>query len=124
MTRARLPGSRRLTQRIDTAIRWRVDEAVAHLARRLEEVEARADWTANEMVRLAPHVAALDERLEDLRTRLEDEALVAAADDLAPARTVLDEIRREHALVRERLGAMGVLEERLRVVEESGRQDA
>lgn len=116
---SRLPGARQIRNRVDAAIRWRVAEAVEPLRHELAATREQAGWTANEMERLQPHVAALDARLEDLRVAIDDVGLDVADGDAARARGILDEVRREHALIRERLGAMGVLEDRLRALEQA-----
>lgn len=118
---AHIPGRRALAARLDRALRWRVDEAVGPLREQVERLDAQAGWTANEMERLQPHVAALDARIEDLRQALDDAALTTGPDDLVVARSVLDEIRREHAVVRERLSAASSYEERLRRLEDGAR---
>jgi predicted nucleic acid-binding Zn-ribbon protein len=123
----RLPVVGRALRRLDTAIRWRIDEAVAPLrdevgrARTdLDRVDARSAWTANEMERLQPHVAALDARIEDLRTILDDQRLTASEGELGTARSLLDEMRAEHAVIRARLSAISLYEERIRRLEDTG----
>lgn len=123
MTALRLPRS--LSERITRALRWRVDEAtaplrdeIARLRAELDRVSGQAGWTANEMERLQPHVAGLDARVEDLRLRLDDEQLTDRPGDAEEARSVLDEVRSEHRVVRERLTGVSLYEERLRQLEE------
>jgi len=121
--RMRLPGSGRLKRRVDAAIRWRTDEAVHPVARRAQDlhdwvarVEATAKWTANEVRRLAPQVAAIEARiadLDDLLRRREIDAATASE----PERTMLDLIATEHERVRVRLAAVASYEERLRRLE-------
>ena len=121
--RMRLPGSGRLKRRVDTAIRWRTDEAVHPVARRAQDlhdwvarVEATAKWTANELRRLAPQVAAIEARiadLDDLLRRREIDAATASE----PERRMLDLIATEHERVRVRLAAVASYEERLRRLE-------
>lgn len=121
--RMRLPGSGRLKSRVDAAIRWRADDAVRPVARRAQDlhdwvarVEAAAEWTANELRRLAPQVAAIEARLADLddllRRREVDTATASEAE-----RTMLDLITIEHERVRVRLTAVASYEERLRRLE-------
>ena len=121
-----IPGSSWLVRRLDAAIRWRAQEVAAADATRrnedldairqqLREVDERSAWTANEMERLAPHVAALEQRLAAVQRALDDASLTA--DPPTADRTVLDEIRSEHERVRARLQVVSQYEERLRRLE-------
>lgn len=86
----------------------------------LREVRAqgtRISDVERELIRIAPQLAALEQRLEDLRVRLDDPAFVADNDQRAEARSLVDEVRAEHAKVRARISAAVVFEERLRVLE-------
>lgn len=114
----RLPGTRSLIRRIDGAIAWRVEEQTAQISARLIIVERAAAWNENEVRRLAPQVAALEARIDDIRRRLDDAALAPATDVEAEQRTLLEEIRTEHARVRARLQAASHFEERLRRLED------
>jgi phage shock protein A len=107
---------------VDEAIRWRAAEAVEPVAQRAQDlhdrlarVERSAEWSANELRRIAPQVAAIEARLADLDDRLRQ------ADAAGPAteaeRTMLDLISTEHQRVRERLAAVASYEERLRRLE-------
>lgn len=115
----RVPGARLLLGRVNRALRWRIDEVLEPVRAELGRVAGQADWTANEMARLQPHVAALDARLEDLRVAFDDLSLSADDGETEQARGVLDEVRAEHAVIRERLSAIALYEERLRRLEES-----
>jgi len=95
---------------------------------RLQKLEERAERQHDrlaelerEMKRLSPQVAALEERIEDLRQKLDTPGLDASDGDRAEARSLVEEIRREHAQVRARISAATVFEERLRVLEAAGR---
>ncbi len=112
-----IPGLETLVRRLDSAIRWRVQEEIGPLREEIDRLRSQAEWTANEMARLVPHVAAQEVRLEDLRTMLADDALTPTG-ELGKERSLLDEIRREHALVRERLGMLAEFGDRLRALEE------
>jgi phage shock protein A len=112
----------RLRSRVDEAIRWRAAEAIEPVAQRAQDlhdrlarVERSAEWSANELRRIAPQVAAIEARLADLDDRLRQ------ADAAGPAteaeRTMLDLISTEHQRVRERLAAVSSYEERLRRLE-------
>ncbi len=122
----KVPLLRAAMHRIDQAIRWRVEEnagplrdEVNELRTELARLRTRADWTANEMERLQPHVAALDARVEDLRIVIDDHYLRIDEGDGQVARKVLDEIRAEHASIRARLSAAAIYEERMRRLEEA-----
>lgn len=87
----------------------------------LREVRAQRDRIADlerELMRLSPQVAALEQRLEDLRARLEDPAFTAGETEQAEARSLVEEVRAEHAKVRARISGAVVFEERLRVLEQ------
>lgn len=130
-----VPGAKSVVGRIDKAMRWRADEQVRqHLAgmndrldsleRRLDEFGQRLDkighdnfWTAEEMRRVAPQVAALDSRLEDLRQGMHP-PVSGSVEEIEQARNVLDEVRREHERVRARLTAVAWFEDRLRKLED------
>ncbi|HKC27671.1 MAG TPA: hypothetical protein VKB75_06630 [Jatrophihabitans sp.] len=118
----RLTG--KLRRRVDEALRWRAAEAVDPVARRAQDlhdwvarVERTAEWTANEMRRLAPQVAAIEARLADIEDRLRRAPVEGSATDAE--RTMLDLISAEHERVRVRLSAVASYEERLRRLETS-----
>lgn len=87
------------------------------LRSRFDEVERLQRWTANELERIVPQVAAQESQLESLREKL---AAVPASDQpqIDEARTLIDEIRREHMQVRVRLTAVAQYEDRLRKLED------
>ncbi|MGO4256559.1 hypothetical protein [Marmoricola sp. RAF53] len=87
----------------------------------LREVRVQGQRIADlerELLRLSPQVAALEQRLEDLRARIDDPAWEADDAQRAEARSLVDEVRAEHARVRARISASTVFEERLRVLEQ------
>lgn len=84
---------------------------------RVADLERRLGDAVRELARIAPQVAALEERLADLTARLAEPAR-AEDGDAEAARSVLDEVRAEHARVRARISAATVFEERLRVLED------
>jgi chromosome segregation ATPase len=98
--------------------RRRLDEAEAAL----REVRDRLHWTANEVERLIPHVSSQESQLEALRQKL---TVVPAADEpeLTAARSLIEEIQREHAQVRVRLTGIAQYEDRLRKLEAQRPQD-
>jgi chromosome segregation ATPase len=94
-------------------LRGRFDE----LTRRCDEVERLQKWTANELERIIPQVGAQESQLESLRDKID---AVPAADrpQIDEARSLIDEIRREHMQIRVRLTAVAQYEERLRKLED------
>ena len=123
-TSSRIPGARKILDRVDAAIRWRAaetaGEAVDPVARRAQDlhdwvarVERTAEWSANELRRLAPQVAAIETRLGDLDDLRRREGVDGTDDQ----RTMLDTIAAEHERVRARLEAVASYEERLRRLE-------
>ena len=91
------------------------------LVQRLDRLSVRVGDVERELGRVSPQLAALESRLEDLRERLASPTYAASSDEQAEARSLVEEIRREHAQVRARISAASVFEERLRVVEQRGR---
>lgn len=91
----------------------RIDE----LTRRFDEVERLQRWTANELERIVPQVASQESQLESLREKI---TAVPAADQpqIDESRSLIDEIRREHAQIRVRLTAVAQYEDRLRKLED------
>lgn len=123
---------RQVRSRADAAIRWRAAEVVEPTARRAQDlhdwvarVERTAEWTANEMRRIAPQVAAIESRLADLDDLVRRRELAASGESDAGVtggeeRALLDEIASEHERVRVRLAAVASYEERLRRLETGG----
>lgn len=87
------------------------------LERRYDEVERMQRWSANELERIVPQIAAQEAQLETLRESL---AAVPAADrpQIDESRSLVDEIRREHSQIRVRLTAVAQYEDRLRKLED------
>lgn len=121
----------RIRRKLDDAVRVRVDQRVdalvdQRMARTLEDVtRAQADYEArlggnqadfsylrSEFDRIAPQLAALEQRLEWLRARLELE-------ELDPEDAVV-RARAEHERARIRLELAAHYEERLRRLESEG----
>ncbi|WP_410587254.1 hypothetical protein [Amycolatopsis sp. lyj-23] len=105
-----------------------LEHATADHRRRLDNAEhgleqARGDlrWTRAELDRLIPHVAAQEGRLETLR---ESMSLVPNGDttQVAEARTLIEEIQRQHAQIRVRLAGISRYEDRLRRLEDQAQQ--
>lgn len=113
------PGPRDVVRALRRAHRLPDDtgERVADLERRLGDA-------VREIARIGPQLAALEERVEDLRARLQDPPPSAEPGEVEAARSVLDEVRAEHARVRARISAATVFEERLRVLEERAGVDS
>ncbi|ACU95241.1 hypothetical protein [Saccharomonospora viridis] len=120
--------------RIDDRTRGRLDDHEARIIeqehctvdhrRRLDALESGLDrvrgdllWTTGEVKRLIPHVAAQEVQLEDLREKF---SLTPPSDDkqIAEARTLIEEIQRQHAQIRTRLSGIAMYEDRLRKLEE------
>jgi predicted nucleic acid-binding Zn-ribbon protein len=85
---------------------------------RLDRQHQRIAELERELIRVSPQLAALEERVESLRRRVESPDYTSSPGDDALARSLVEEIKREHAQVRARISAAAVFEERLRVVEE------
>jgi chromosome segregation ATPase len=80
---------------------------------RLNEAAAKQEWTENEVRRISPHLAAVDQRVAGLeRPRADGEPTPAA-------RELVEEIRSEHARVRARLTAVATYEQRIAKVEQA-----
>lgn len=94
----------------------RIRRLVAAL-REVDRQRARVDDLERELVRLSPQVAALEERVESLRQRLDDPSYAGSEAEQSQARSLVEEVRAEHARVRARISAATVFEERLRVLE-------
>jgi len=107
-------------QRLDEQ-RQRLDR-LATLERRFREVEKKQHWSANELERIIPQIAAQESQLEALREKL---AAVPAADQpqIDESRQLIDEIRREHSQIRVRLTAVAQYEDRLRKLEDRPLED-
>jgi chromosome segregation ATPase len=100
----------------------RIDElehCTADHRRRLAETEEKLEtavgdlrWMRGELDRLMPHVAAQEAQLETLRESL---AMTPRADagDTLEARTLIEEIQRQHAQIRIRMAGIARYEERL-----------
>lgn len=122
-----------LSRRVDVAVAWRAQVAVgeridalagevADLRGRLDAVAGEASWAANELARLAPQLAALEQRYErDHRGETHTTALTGAPGELAEAGSVLEQVRSEHDRVRARLSLVSAYEERLRRLEQGQR---
>lgn len=91
---------------------------------RVADLERRLGDALRELGRIGPQVAALEERIEALRQQVEEPTPTGSPEEVAAARTVLDEVRAEHARVRARISAAVVYEERLRVLEERAGVDS
>src|SRR5881392_2265252 len=85
---------------------------------RLDRQHQRIADLERELIRVSPQLAALEERVEALRQRIDQPDYRTAPEDQAEAVSLVEEVKREHAQVRARISAATVFEERLRVVEE------
>ena len=100
-------------------------EDLARLGKRVDRIGERSQSAAKdaelhvrEMNRIAPQLAALEAKVEDLRQELTPPPGVDGPEDLVAARSLVQEIQREHAQIRIRLSAVTTYEERLRRIEE------
>jgi chromosome segregation ATPase len=136
-----------LRNRIDRMIAWRVDRRfddvhhqlgdlrgrlervegrldelggrIDHVERRVDPVQHEASWSANELARIAPQVAAFETRLEQ---QARPQVYTGELADLPEARLLVDVVREEHARVRARLSLVSAYEERLRRLEHEVRE--
>lgn len=95
---------------------------LGELERRFGELERLQRWSANELERIIPQLAAQESQLETVREKL---APVPAADrpQIDESRSLIDEIRREHSQIRVRLTAVAQYEDRLRRLEDHTRSN-
>lgn len=84
----------------------------------LERVRGDLQWTSGEVHRLIPHVAAQEDRIESLRSKLALEPRAEEPKDIAEARSLIEEIQQQHAQIRVRLSGIAMYEDRLRTLEE------
>ena len=108
------------------------DEQIARLRRRMRRMSKRlskaenalrkaardAEYHAIAMRKVAPAVAALEARVEDLREQLEPTPRPSTEHGMDEARDLWHAVRREHEQVRVRLTTLTRYEERLRRLEE------
>lgn len=94
--------------------RGRLDDLIA----RVNGFHDRAEWTASQVERVLPQVAAQETEIQGLRARLEAAPLPESPEEVAQARTLIEEIRAEHARIRVRLTGVAQYEERLGRLEE------
>jgi hypothetical protein len=126
---SQIPGVRRVSRRLDHAISWRVDQALVPLRERLDVLEQRVDQrlpqAANkanaahtEVQRMEPQVASMEQRLEELRERVDTNLEPGTSAERAEARRLIEAVRTEHERIRSRMTAIAWYEDRLRKVEE------
>jgi chromosome segregation ATPase len=124
-----IPGVGRISRRLDWAIRWRIEEALGpvrdrldalerRVNQRLPQISSRANLAHTEMTRLEPQVASLEQRMEELRVRVEDQFDPGTSEERTDARRLIEEIRAEHERIRSRMTAISWYEDRLRKLEE------
>jgi septation ring formation regulator EzrA len=92
---------------------------VAQLREQWRPTSAAANYRAVEHGRLMNQVGVLEERLGQFEERLSAGTFVADGADQAEARSLLEEVRREHQQVRVRMQIISHYEERLRRVEDA-----
>lgn len=92
-------------------------ERVAQLERRADNERRRGGLHDRDLARIGPQVAALEERVEQLRQRL-SQPPTATDEQAEQASSLLDEVRREHSQVRMRVTTLVKYEERIRQLED------
>lgn len=115
-----LPGVSAARNRLDLALRWRIEEAVAPLRHQIADLRAATDDSRSALIevrRMAPQLAAAEARLAEL-TELVTRARPVGDEEGAEAVRLIDEIRKEHRRIRARMTAISWYEERLRRLEE------
>lgn len=90
----------------------------AEVTTRFDRQNHRISATEIDLARIGPQVAALEIRVEQLRQRLDVPILDADDETRAQARSIIEEMRREHEQVRARITAAVRYEERLRQLED------
>jgi chromosome segregation ATPase len=79
---------------------------------------AELDWAQNELRRITPHIAAVDERVGVLE-RTKAVYLDTDTEQRSEARSLVEEIRAEHARIRARLSAVASYEHRIAKMEQT-----
>ncbi len=97
----------------------RLDDLIA----RVDGFHDRAEWTASQVERALPQVAAQEAELQSLRERIAAPP-VARPGEALEAKGLIEEIREEHAKIRVRLTGIARYEERLGRLEERAAGDA
>ncbi len=92
-------------------------ERLEHLERRADNERRRGGAHARDLARIGPQVAALEERVEQLRQRLSPPP-TATDEEAERARSLLEAVRREHAQVKVRVTTLVKYEERIRQLED------
>jgi chromosome segregation ATPase len=90
----------------------RVELATTHT------LAAELDWAQNELRRITPHIAAVDERVGVLE-RTKAIYLDTDTEQQSEARSLVEEIRAEHAKIRARLSAVASYEHRIAKMEQA-----
>lgn len=108
--RAELPG---IFERLDRQ-RGRIERLESGAKSNAKE----AEFYVREINRVSPQLSALEAKVEDLRQALAGTPAPDSPTDLDLARSLVEEIRAEHARIRVRLSAVTSYEERLRRIEE------
>jgi flagellar biosynthesis chaperone FliJ len=96
----------------------RISRLEARLNERLPEAVGKANRTYAQLERLQPQLAAVEQRLEELRQRLDTRIDPGTTAEQQEAQRLVDVLRREHEQIRSRMSAITWYEERLRKLEE------
>ncbi|HEX4701974.1 MAG TPA: hypothetical protein VH352_07590 [Pseudonocardiaceae bacterium] len=89
----------------------------AEVATTTHTLAGEVDWAQNELRRISPHIAAVDERvgiLERSKT-----LPTTDSEQQTEARSLVEEIRAEHARIRARLSAVASYEHRIAKMEQT-----
>lgn len=131
-----IPGMSRVSRRLDRAIAWRVEAALEPLRQRLDDHERRilrlerrldeqlpdavraANRALSEVERVRPQASATEQRLEELRQRVETQLDPGTTAEQAEAARLVDVVRQEHERIRARMTAISWYEDRLRKLED------
>lgn len=99
-------------------LRRRIEDLEIRVNRRLPEAADKATIAHVEVQRMQPQTAAMEQRLEELRQRMDTRIDPGTTQEQAEARRLVDEVRQEHQRIRSRMTAIAWYEERLRRLEE------
>ena len=113
----RIDSARARLDRQDKAVDSHA-QRLAKQADRLDRLAARAKLLRSDFERIEHQLGALEEKVERVAREREAAPVTADPDDIADARTVVEQVQREHEQIRVRFQVITRYEERLRRVEE------
>ena len=117
--RARRKATSLLGASVDELTIWleQLQDRLQRLEERISADRVRLRAHERDLARIGPQVAALEQRVEDVAECMAA-APVADSIEQEQARTLLEEVRREHARVRARVSSLLMYEERIRQLED------